>query len=848
MTSKKHFDISAAVIKQLGEDLITDEVTALIELVKNSYDADASYANITVDTNNALPEIGLFFTEQNGFAIQPGYILIEDDGTGMGEEEIEKGWLTISLSHKRRMKEKGLITPKKRRTPLGDKGLGRLSTQRLGHRLEMRTSKEFLEKINGSTFLDSSLEKDRKSEYHVAFDWSDFKEDVTLTTVPVHYISEEKHEPRRGTKLIITGLRNLDVWTGENQKRLISGLAQLLFPFGETRPFNVFLTINGVRHDLETIADNLRDAALARFFFHFDGQTLKVTGLIKLTKLRGNESEAFERMLSSDYGADCYAFLTNPQNNWNIPGIEFVGEKGWFISFAKSLDLKSLKLALVSGQVASPGKFTGEIDEFALRGIDLNPLDEVFSKLADYSEFVIQQSGIRIFRDGFGIRPYGFDGDDWLGLSSGQTVGRSFYGLRPKNVIGYVSLSAKDNSQLREKTDREGFIETPHSTNFFRIMEHVIQTVNIDVYHNLRRAYNDYRKEKANTAISLISPTQSFNEMRKISTDTNLINNQLQELEPRVISVNKKVNEIVTLVEKQPLFSTERERQVSPLLKEVHGTLEQVKQLINQIHDLLNRAKRLGDTANALQPKLEILEEQLADFSELAGLGLTAEALSHEIHTVADRMAERTRILNDTMKRKKIVDRDIIAYTEYIHSAVSTLRKQLSHLAPSLRYVRERQDEIQLGSFFEELQDFYSDRFKRSQIQMKLDGLTSSFPIKMNRGKLTQIVDNIILNSEYWLREAVKRGEVNKPYITITLKRPFVLIQDNGYGVDPSVELNMFQPFVTTKPKNEGRGLGLFIVHELLNSSDCTISLRPERNNFGRRYIFQIDFTGVIHE
>lgn len=849
MTEPKRFDISAAVVKQLGEDLITDEVTAIIELVKNAYDADANYANVVVDTKNYAPDTGLHFTEQNKFKIQPGFITIEDDGIGMGETEIEKGWLTISLSLKRKMKEKGLVTPKRSRTPLGDKGLGRLSTQRLGQRLEMFTSKENIDDKENETNQNSDQVKDQNKEYHVAFDWSDFKEDVVLRAVPVHYSAEKKDQPRTGTKLIITGLRNPDVWLGNNQDKLITGLTQLLFPFGEYRPFSVYLTINGVRHDLDTIANSLRDVALARFSFNFNGNRLVVSGKIKLTKLRGNDAETFERLLIPDLGNDFYAFLTNPNNKWNIPGIKLLRENGWFISFEQSLDIKSLTLETALGDVANPGSFVGEIDEFALRGIDLDPLDDVFSKMADYSDFVSQQSGIRVFRDGFGIRPYGFgDNNDWLGLSSGQTSGRSFYGLRPRNVIGYVSLSAKDNSQLKEKTDREGFIDTPYSSNFFRIMDRVIHIINIDVYNNLRRAYNDYKKEKAETALNLVSPKQSFDEMRKISAESEIIHNQLQKLEPRVISASEKVAEIVKRVEKEPLFSTPQEREISPLLKEVNETLGQVRNLISQTQTLLYQAERLGNTANALQPKLDILEEQLADFSELAGLGLTAEALSHEIHTVADRLAERTRRLNDILKKKQIIDSDIVAFTEYIHSAVSTLRKQLSHLAPSLRYVRERQDKINLDSFFQELQDFYAERLKRAEIRLQLNETNNTFSVKMNKGKLTQVIDNIILNSEYWLREAIKKGDVDRAKITITIKNPFVLIEDNGYGVDPSIELSMFQPFVTTKPKNEGRGLGLFIVKELLNAGDCTIALRPERNQFNRRYIFQLDLTGALHD
>ncbi len=116
------FDISAFVVRQLGEDLITDEVTALIELVKNAYDADADYVSVEVNTHDYPPDEKLYFSKKNKFQVRPGYILIEDNGVGMGRNEIEKGWLTISLSFKRKMKREGRVTLKKQRTPLGDKG------------------------------------------------------------------------------------------------------------------------------------------------------------------------------------------------------------------------------------------------------------------------------------------------------------------------------------------------------------------------------------------------------------------------------------------------------------------------------------------------------------------------------------------------------------------------------------------------------------------------------------------------------------------------------------------------------------------------------------------------------
>lgn len=75
------FQVHPSVVFQLGESLISDAVQALIELVKNSYDADATFARITIDTKGTL--------EFPGASVAPigGRIVIEDDGHGMDEDD-----------------------------------------------------------------------------------------------------------------------------------------------------------------------------------------------------------------------------------------------------------------------------------------------------------------------------------------------------------------------------------------------------------------------------------------------------------------------------------------------------------------------------------------------------------------------------------------------------------------------------------------------------------------------------------------------------------------------------------------------------------------------------------------
>ena len=71
---------------------------------------------------------------------------------------------------------------------------------------------------------------------------------------------------------------------------------------------------------------------------------------------------------------------------------------------------------------------------------------------------------------------------------------------------------------------------------------------------------------------------------------------------------------------------------------------------------------------------------------------------------------------------------------------------------------------------------------------------------------------------------------------------------DNGRGVAESVEDSLFEPFVTMKRAREGRGLGLYVCRQLLDSESCELVLLADRNDLGRRHVFEIDLSGAASE
>ncbi len=798
-----------------------------MELVKNSYDADADWVKITISTDGTAPNDLVH-------AGSKGYITLEDNGDGMTYNDIIKKWLVISLSDKREMKEQNKTT-KKGRVPLGDKGVGRLSTQRLGQQLEM---------ISG--VLDS-VELN-----HLAFNWNDFTSRIPLTKVPVKHFVTPKKPKKKGTKLAVTRLANPDVWKKEGADRFRGQLSQLIFPYQKKRPFAVYLSINGDDKGLDEITEDLQSQAIGHYEFNFTGDKLIIDGKIRLGKLRGNDpKDEFDKYLLLDNGQDFLSFLTNETDNkkYFLPGIST--ENGWYFSFHRDFEFNkdfpgkkeiiSLTDNTDKAVIANPGPFSGEIDDYDLRGTDST--DEIFDGLKQFKNLVTNQIGIRIFRDGFGIKPYGFDGQDWLNLGSGQTSGASFYGLRPNNVVGFVAISMAKNAQLKELTSREGFTESPYSRNFMLLMQRVVREINT-VLERTRRSYTDYKRHLAEKVTGFQSIAQPVALLKQTSRQAEAVTTRSHQAQRRFTDLSKTLNVQVDRIQNEPLFAGPGEAVTLPLLKEAQEMVTEGARLFGEINKILNEAKKWEETAAYVSTKVTNLEGQIVQFTELAGLGLTAEALTHDVYVLLERINTHTDEFKQALNRAA-VPTAVYEFIEYVRSFSRDLHRQLNHLSPSLKFNREKKETTTASKIVTRIQSYYQNRFEKSGIEFNIIA-HSDFIVSANPGKLTQIFDNLILNSEYWLRERKRTESDFSPEIRIEINEPTIKISDNGFGISKNIESTLFQPFITTKPSEIGRGLGLFIVQQLLESMGCDILLLQKRNKFNRRYIFQLNMESVI--
>jgi len=240
------FKPRARLLLALGNQLIKDEGIALFELVKNSYDADATRAAVTL-RNIDKPE--------------KGEIIISDDGTGMDWEIVTNVWLEPGTDYREKQVLEGIRTKKFHRVPLGQKGIGRFGAHKLGGIIELIT------KSKGN------------NEIVVKIDWSDFEKKKYLEEIPVT-VRERKPllftGKKTGTQIRITELTG--PWSRGMLRNVSRSINSICSPFKSPDSFKTVLDLKD--DDKQNWLEGLitwKEAMKYKLFSatcHFDGSEL----------------------------------------------------------------------------------------------------------------------------------------------------------------------------------------------------------------------------------------------------------------------------------------------------------------------------------------------------------------------------------------------------------------------------------------------------------------------------------------------------------------------------------------------------------------------------------------------
>lgn len=842
------FDISPQVVFRLGDELITDELQALVELVKNSYDASATKVGVYIDTEARVIPQARDEQEEDPDDDTPepepliGWLEVRDDGDGMTRAQLDHGWLLISASDKREMKEQGR-TNRLGRTPLGDKGLGRLGVLRLGTHVEIRTRPHSV-----------------REEQILRFSRTDFERENALSDVRLHYerrlIEKDAGAPggwrtdtpyehdvgcapvsgSQGTVIRIAGLNNAEVW--QDRVRVQQELLSLISPFQEFENFALEVHLDDPTGKdvlpLGTLAELRRDLAETRWTFGFDGTCLTATGRLKLKAFEPSGTN--ERLtnfwtdnVAVDRGAEYRRRLVEgPLATHDVE----TPDPPWWLKVTLSVALYDVvvsrgraRLRKEDERAASwtdPGPFSGELDSFSLaRDFEVRSNDGApFESAELYQRWVRDVRGVKVFRDGFGIRV----GPDFLGLGTGFTGGRSFFTLRPGNVVGYVALSARENAQLQETTDREGFVVNPAYRTFSGLLQTLVDRINL-VQTQIGRELSTWADKATETVRE--PPSRRAAALAREAAQRE---ERARETVAAVASVQRTLRELGDAgAPLSPPQANEARR--------ADDALQRFQELVGEGETLRRALEELAAGSAEVEQERAQLRDQLRVAYQTVGLGIVAETVAHEMTNIVGRLQARVDALAPQFKGSEY--RAVRALITEVRTTVRAIRLQLRHLEPQLRYQRVRRQDIDVLAMVERIAAYHRDRLAPSGVAIDVAG--ESFEAHVNQGRVQQALDNLLINSEFWLDHA----RTSDARIDLVVARPLVTVRDSGPGVDPGLETAIFEPFVSGRGGEQGRGLGLFIARQVLGDDDVAIHL-GEREADGRRRSFVLDFSAAI--
>ncbi|WDK58771.1 sensor histidine kinase [Xanthomonas campestris] len=387
MLSRRSFKVDARALLSLGRESIKDKTTALLELVKNAYDADATIVQVDFSSSGKDTD---------------GVIRIADNGVGMTSVDIDTRWLRVGFSHKRAERRSA-----GGRRETGEKGVGRLSADRLGSILELRSKTRNKAPVGILVNWDSFDVDGRDIGQILVKNLKDpiFREPIKTTRSP-------------GTEIIIRSLRQ--EWSQTDLDGLELELASLVNA-GKVNDFSIRLRRPG-ELKYSTIKSSVQGNAELKFTGTFDS--------------RGNLT---------------YKITARP-----LPGSRK----------RRLIQGSSIEWVKINQRAGSKKYILGPLEvelSFYLRsGVALQ--DGL--KMSQLREYLDTQGGVRVYRDLIRVKPYG-DPDhsegDWLGLAARKSAnpagaGREDFRINHNQLVGAVLIGRDTNPQLSDSAAREGLI------------------------------------------------------------------------------------------------------------------------------------------------------------------------------------------------------------------------------------------------------------------------------------------------------------------------------------------------------------------------------------------------------
>ncbi|MEH0021516.1 MAG: sensor histidine kinase [Desulfobacter sp.] len=622
------FKIASRVISHLGSELISSDEIALYELVKNGFDAGSRIVDIDIrykidthfirkmqehvfvtlsesmsqkkikDLVKYLKRKILDLEKQDAiFCIlekeqlyeyaksldsastlkelisqlgRINAIEISDEGHGMTKDEVEKYYLTVGTSHRLKQVKSIINTNSEKdiQPPSGEKGIGRLSSMRLGNTLEMYT-----------------ISDNSPDQVYININWRDFTEFdyKDASEIPIENDCSDKGGAESGTIIEITDLK--ERWTKSKVEKVAANhLAKFIDPFNESRSqFKVNLKWNGKKirfiERINQYLENCINSLHCKVYLN-KGKKAFINVDYKFSEVKETPLTEFSRQYSM---------------------IDFNG--------------------LNDETMNDVGPFEFKLFHYPRNRIKAIPLVATRIEIKDWLDRWC--GGLMVYRDGIRVLPYAEKDDDWLNLDGKALRGRGFRVNRIQ-VVGYVKISRIKNPNLIDQTNREGFQDNSTYRNFRNIILKILQgefvhylnehldKENADLQHISTQIDKEYNLlDACVNKIKVATDTKDWKLVKKSYSDLTEILKSIQETNSIVEqSLDQKQQNYLQVVELAATGMT-----AEAIAHDLEGVVETAMSSLREFSNMKSLSRRMTNSLKHIQSVHEVMLKQLNQIS-----------------------------------------------------------------------------------------------------------------------------------------------------------------------------------------------------------------------------------------
>jgi len=686
--NKYKFEPGALSIIQMGEELVGHPTTAINELVKNGYDADATVSKVYINYDKSNSK---------------SFIVISDNGLGMNNTTLFGDWLKPSVSSKRNGEGKSKIF---QRNFLGSKGIGRLASMALGRYLTV-ISKTSQEEVYNWLFIDRHEFREETLLSNIEFPGGVstsvtnlLKEEeiigikgISFNNQLIRYIDETDLDNfKEGTLIIVEELDDsiktiiedeaLDGDKDIDEMSLVRSLKVLVTPLLLNQSIQEELVKRKILDKKYQISSPESSFEIRYGSNLLPGDSIQdqFIAIDQFSILENFDYRVLGKVDKSGSILGIYVCNRLIEDSYEIP-FQLTSEE--VFSDEGSRKRVAEKIVTKSSTDRKVGQFFFDIRIYDRDPEAINKLSAVLktSGRRETADVLDRFIGLRISKNGFGVKPYGEQDKDWMGMGEMRVQDPSMI-LGTNQIIGNVFLFSSENDALNEKTNREGFFENEAFISFKKILRAVL------IEAGKRR--NNYRQKHAIG--------------RKISSKHN----------------RPDITRFIHLIES---ITTDKNA-----IKEAKTYLSDITTALDNLENSLTFSQRLATLGSGL----ELVYHEMAQPTSIIGKCLYSMKFS--ISQIQNQDL-RDELLKDSLQ---------------IKNAISTLDKLKESLEPAIG--KSKQTEFKPIDIFNKVCYLFTKDLISNKISVEISKNLNDFSIKDSEYNLWIAFLNILNNAVYWLK------------------------------------------------------------------------------------------------